>query len=152
MDEPVMYKITYEFYQEGNTDGTTAETEELIVEVESIGDIEQDGVYFVLKTSTGWSVNDSDELVVNTKVLKDSAIFEKQAAVFPKLAYSSNFVHLVPLDDVFTDIATPSPSHVKNTNNKSPALIPIGNLIEWELTSADSPPFEVVCITGKAIY
>ena len=63
MDEPVMCKITYEFYQEGNTDGTTAETEELIVEVESIGDIEQDGGYFVLKTSTGWSVTDSDELV-----------------------------------------------------------------------------------------
>ena len=70
MDEPVMCKITYEFYQEGNTDGTTAETEELIVEVESIGDIEQDGVYFVLKTSTGWSVNDSDELVDIIKRVK----------------------------------------------------------------------------------
>lgn len=70
MDEPVMCKITYEFYQEGNTDGTTAETEELIVEVESIGDIEQDGGYFVLKTSTGWSVNDSDELVDIIKRVK----------------------------------------------------------------------------------
>lgn len=63
MDEPVMYKITYEFYQEGNTDGTTAETEELIVEVESIGDIEQDGGYFVLRTPTGWSIEDSSDLV-----------------------------------------------------------------------------------------
>ena len=63
MDEPVMCKITYEFYQEGNTDGTTSETEELIVEVESIGDIEEEGGYFVLKTSTGWSINDSSELV-----------------------------------------------------------------------------------------
>lgn len=70
MDEPVMCKVTYEFYQEGNTDGTTAETEELIVEVESIGDIEQDGGYFVLKTSTGWSVNDSDELVDIIKRVK----------------------------------------------------------------------------------
>ena len=70
MDEPMMSKISYKFYQEGNTDGTTAETEELIVEVESIGDIEQDGGYFVLKTSTGWSVNDSDELVDIIKRVK----------------------------------------------------------------------------------
>ena len=70
MDEPIMCKITYEFYQEGNTDGTTAKTEELVVEVESIGDVEKDGGYFVLKTFTGWSVNDSDELVDIIKRVK----------------------------------------------------------------------------------
>ena len=70
MSESVMCKITYEFYQEGNNDGTTAETEELIVEVESIGDIEEDGGYFVLKTPTGWSINDSDELVDIIKRVK----------------------------------------------------------------------------------
>lgn len=63
MSKPVMYKITYEFYQDGNTDGTTAETEELIVEVESIGDIVKDGGYFVLRTPTGWSIEDSSDLV-----------------------------------------------------------------------------------------
>ena len=70
MSEPVMCKITYEFYQEGNNDGTTVETEELIVEVESIGDIEEDGGYFVLRTPTGWSINDSDELIDIIKRVK----------------------------------------------------------------------------------
>ena len=69
MSEPVMCKITYEFYQEGSNDGTTAETEELIVEVESIGDIEEGG-YFVLRTPTGWSINNSDELVDIIKRVK----------------------------------------------------------------------------------
>lgn len=70
MREPVLCKITYEFYQDGNTDGTTAETEELIIEVESIGDIEKNGGYFVLKTPTGWSIEDSDELVDIIKRVK----------------------------------------------------------------------------------
>lgn len=78
MDEPIMCKITYEFYQEGNTDGTTAETEELIVEVESVGDIEKVGGYFVLRTPTGWSINDSYEIVeVIDRIKKGIRINEK---------------------------------------------------------------------------
>lgn len=63
MNKPVLFKIRYEFYQPGNTDGTTDDTEELVVEVESIVDIEKEGGYFVLRTTTGWSINDSSELV-----------------------------------------------------------------------------------------
>ena len=55
-------KITCEFYQGGNTDGTTEETEELKVEIEScFGDIEKEH-YMVLRTPTGWSINNPEEL------------------------------------------------------------------------------------------
>lgn len=63
MEKPWLNKITYEFTQEGNTDGTTEDIEELIVEVESgVGSIVEHGGYMVLKSSTGWSINDIGEL------------------------------------------------------------------------------------------
>lgn len=59
-----LHKITYEFSQEGNTDGTTEEMEELTVEIQSCtGSIEKEGGYLVLRTKTGWSINDATELV-----------------------------------------------------------------------------------------
>ena len=63
MDKPILTDVTYTFIQEGNTDGTTAETEELIIKVEGCMNILDSGGYLVLKTSTGWSVNDSSELI-----------------------------------------------------------------------------------------
>ncbi len=60
--KPTLSKITYLFYQEGNTDGTTDETEELIVEVESVFDIIEEGGYMVIRTPTGWSINNKEEL------------------------------------------------------------------------------------------
>lgn len=59
---PMLNKITYVFTQEGNTDGTTEDVEELIVEVEGVFDIVKDGGYFVLRTSTGWSIDDPNDL------------------------------------------------------------------------------------------
>ena len=57
-------KITYEFSQDGNTDGTTDDFEELIVEVQGpCGSIIKEGGYIVLRTSTGWSINDKSEIV-----------------------------------------------------------------------------------------
>lgn len=61
MEKPVLDKIVYRFYQDGNTDGTTDEYEELEITVEGI-DIEKEGGYLVLRTSTGWSINDNEEL------------------------------------------------------------------------------------------
>jgi hypothetical protein len=60
-EKPVMCKASFEFYQEGNTDGTTDETEEIKIECMGIGDITE-GCYYVLKSDTGWSVNSPDEL------------------------------------------------------------------------------------------
>ena len=49
------------FTQPGNTSGTTEEYEELIVEVEGIGDISKEN-FLVLRTPTGWSINEPKEL------------------------------------------------------------------------------------------
>lgn len=61
MDKPYLQTATFKFAQEGNTDGTTSDTEELLIEVESVGNLDEDGGYFVLRTN-GWSINDSNEL------------------------------------------------------------------------------------------
>lgn len=61
MDKPILGKITYEFSQEGNTDGTTAEYEELNIEVEGCFDILKEGGYMVIRTKTGWSINNPEE-------------------------------------------------------------------------------------------
>lgn len=56
-------KVTFEFSQEGNTNGTTEECEELDIIVDSPCFINrQDGSYVVLKTKTGWSIDNSKEL------------------------------------------------------------------------------------------
>lgn len=60
-DQPVMHKASFVFYQEGNTDGTTDETEELKIECMGIGDLTE-GCYYVIRTQTGWSINSSEEL------------------------------------------------------------------------------------------
>ena len=54
VNEPTLSKITYVFNQDGNTYGAIEDGEELIVEVE--------GGYFVLRTSTGWSIDDPNDL------------------------------------------------------------------------------------------
>lgn len=57
-------KISYKFLQEGNTLGTTMSDEWLEIDVEaSIGSIEEEGGFLVLKSSTGWSFNDKEELL-----------------------------------------------------------------------------------------
>jgi len=60
-DQPVMHRASFEFYQEGNTDGTTDETEELKIECMGIGDLTE-GCYYVLRTQTGWSIDSPEEL------------------------------------------------------------------------------------------
>lgn len=68
MSEPVLERVIFEFTQEGNTDGTTGlpETdgwEELTIEVQSATESLLKGPgYFVLRTRTGWSINDYQEL------------------------------------------------------------------------------------------
>ena len=62
MDKPYLNKATFNFSQEGNTDGTTSEYEELLIEIEGpVGSIDEKGGYFVLRTN-GWSINDVNEL------------------------------------------------------------------------------------------
>ena len=57
-----LHSVTATFSQEGNTNGTTAEYEELEVTLESAAVIDEDGHYVVLKSNTGWSFDSIDEL------------------------------------------------------------------------------------------
>lgn len=68
MDRAFLEKVTFEFSQEGNTDGTTGTPESegweiLTVEVQSgLKSIQDEGGYLVLRTQTGWSINEPKEL------------------------------------------------------------------------------------------
>lgn len=61
-------KVTYEFSQEGNTDGTTRtdgydDLEVITIEIQSIcNSLVKEPVYLVLRTPTGWSFNSVEEL------------------------------------------------------------------------------------------
>ncbi len=57
-------RVIFEFCQEGNTNGTTNETEELNIEIDSSSFIKNEGDHFiVLKTNTGWSFDTTKELL-----------------------------------------------------------------------------------------
>ena len=58
MEKPSLYRATFEFIQDGNTDGTTEDIESIIIECEGMDAL---GCYYVLKTD-GWSINNTDEL------------------------------------------------------------------------------------------
>lgn len=59
MDKPELTNASFRFIQEGNTDGTTEDTEVLQIDFENIM-LEPPG-YIVLRTQ-GWSIDHSDEL------------------------------------------------------------------------------------------
>jgi len=60
-NEAILHKASFEFYQEGNSDGTTDETEEIKVECMGIGDLKE-GCYYVIRTQTGWSIDSPEEM------------------------------------------------------------------------------------------
>ena len=62
VNKPILSKITYVFNQDDYIDGAIEDVEELIVEVKGVFDIVKDRSYFVLRTSTGWSIDDPSDL------------------------------------------------------------------------------------------
>ena len=78
-NKPTLSKITYVFNQDGNTDGTTEFVEELTVEIEGVFDIVKDGGYFVLRTSTGWSIDDPNDLnyIFDTVIKNNNIQYDK---------------------------------------------------------------------------
>jgi hypothetical protein len=58
MNKPSLFKATFEFIQDGNTNGTTEDIESLIIECENI---DADGCFYVLKTN-GWSIDEPEEI------------------------------------------------------------------------------------------
>lgn len=76
-------KISYYFTQEGNTLGTTSESEEMIVDVETqLGSIEKDGGFLVIRSNSGWSVNDVKELTDMLELVETGVGYKN--AVYPK--------------------------------------------------------------------
>jgi hypothetical protein len=62
-EKPKLEKMSFTFSQEGNCVGSTSDTEELTIECESSLGVDYDeDCFFVLKTTTGWSVNDESDL------------------------------------------------------------------------------------------
>ena len=62
-DKPKLDKCSFTFTQEGNTNGSTDEYEDLTILCESSLGIDNDkGCYYVLKTETGWSMDNVNEL------------------------------------------------------------------------------------------
>lgn len=63
MESLYLSKVIFEFFQEGNTDGTTEESEVLTVEMQSCLDsLDQGRGYMVLRTNSGWSFDSVSEL------------------------------------------------------------------------------------------
>lgn len=61
MDKPKLANASFTFWQEGNSDGTTDDIEEITISVAGTLTV-SDGYYYTIKTETGWSINDISEL------------------------------------------------------------------------------------------
>ena len=63
MDKAKLESASFTFSQEGNCLGTTDTMEQLTIECNSdFGIDESEGCFYVLKTETGWSIDDVKEL------------------------------------------------------------------------------------------
>lgn len=63
MDKAKLESASFTFSQEGNGLGTTDTMEQLTIECNSdFGIDESEGCFYVLKTETGWSIDDVKEL------------------------------------------------------------------------------------------
>jgi hypothetical protein len=61
-DKPKLEKCSFSFMQDGNTNGSTDECEELTIECESSLGIDNDeGCFYVLKTN-GWSIDNVSDI------------------------------------------------------------------------------------------
>lgn len=73
-EKPVLDKITYEFLQDTNTNGTTGkrdEDEKLTITYESVmSSLDDEPGFYVLRTE-GWSINDESELIALFKQIKN---------------------------------------------------------------------------------
>ena len=62
-EKPKLQNCSFTFVQEGNCNGTTSEYEELTIQCESsLGIDNNSGCYYVLKTETGWSIDNINDL------------------------------------------------------------------------------------------
>ena len=74
MDKPEIIESSTKFTQEGNTLGTTSESEEIQISLE-FQLSEKDGPFYVIKTN-GWSFDDVSDL--NDLIKRASKVLEKK--------------------------------------------------------------------------
>ena len=70
MEKPEVVKVSVELVQDGNTLGTTDETEVLFVDFEY--QLPGDEPFVVIKSDTGWSFNDLEEFSKLIKTIQDA--------------------------------------------------------------------------------
>lgn len=63
MEKPTLHTAKFTFAQDGNTNGTTDDCEELEIEFDAPAAIDgPDDCFIVIRTRTGWSMDSLDEL------------------------------------------------------------------------------------------
>ena len=55
-------EVTFNLSQEGNSNGSTDASEDLRITVESSLFLEKDDFFFTLRTNSGWSIENKEEL------------------------------------------------------------------------------------------
>lgn len=62
--KPILIEASFKFIQEPNTNGTTGKNdEELEITMDSVcSGLDVDGGFYVLRTDTGWSINDVSDI------------------------------------------------------------------------------------------
>jgi hypothetical protein len=64
-EKPSLMKCSFTFEQESNCNGSTGDYENLTIECESSLGIDFDkGCYYVLKSDTGWSIDNVNDLQI----------------------------------------------------------------------------------------
>lgn len=61
--EICMAGVSIRFVQNGNTNGTTCDVEDLEISVESPDLIDDEGHFLVIKSTSGWSIDSAGELL-----------------------------------------------------------------------------------------
>jgi hypothetical protein len=63
-EKAILTEVKYTFIQDGNTNGTTETDESLDITMESvIGSLDEEKGFYVLRTTTGWSVNEVNDFI-----------------------------------------------------------------------------------------
>lgn len=62
IEKPILWELKATFIQDGNTLGTTDETERLEIRLERQDFDEDDPFWLVIKSETGWSFGSPEEL------------------------------------------------------------------------------------------
>ena len=70
--EIITHRMEIELSQDGNTDGTTGDSESLTIEIEGMW-MDESGRGFAVLRTEGWSINDSAEMAQVIDAVQDAA-------------------------------------------------------------------------------